>query len=360
MKAFLLCLMLLTIVFPAAAQEAPVTLFEAPQQVTLTFTGDCTLGNNTDMRGNESSFEAVVEANGYLYPFENVRALFQQDDLTIINLEGVLHDSEKGINKKTYNFRGPTAFAQMLPLNSIEVASLGNNHTADYQKPGYTATIDALTAQGVAAIGTTAYDHRTFVYKKGNVKIGFVSINISHWWGKGVGTQMKEAIQKLKEDDGCAVVIACIHAGVEYDVRHDAYQERMADAFLKNGADIVVGNHPHVIQGMRVENGKTTLWSLGNFVFGGNKEVRALRTYIARFTLSFDESGAYLGHQLNIIPAHISATDEYNNYQPVLVTDEEEAAKIIAAVQADSKAFKVQPYQKGIGALQEFVPAPNP
>ena len=171
---------------------------------------------------------------------------------------------------------------------------------------------------------------------------------------------MKETIRKLKEEEGCQVVIACLHGGVEYDNHHDMNQERMADQFLKNGADIIVGNHPHVIQGLRTANGKTNLWSLGNFVFGGNKEVKSIRTYLARFTLSFEEDGTYLGHQLNIIPAHMSGTRDYNNYQPVLVTDEKEAGKILSAIQYDVKKLKLQPWQEGIGALQEFVPAQTP
>lgn len=361
MRLIFVLLMICTFTFPCLAQDAPVALYEAPQQVTLTFTGDCTLGNTPLLRGRDASFEAFVEKNGLEYPFANVKTLFEEDDLTIINLEGTFHDSEEGVaQKKTYTFRSPTAYAQMLPLSSIEACYLGNNHVIDYGLPGYQSTIQALNENNVNWFGSTEYDNVTYIYEKNNIRVGFVSINISWWWQEGNGLMMKETIQKLKEDEGCQVVITCLHGGVEYDNHHDKNQERMADQFLRNGADIVVGNHPHVIQGLRTENGKTTLWSLGNFSFGGNKEVKSIRTYIARFTLSFDEDGQYLGHQLNILPAHMSGTRDYNNYQPVLVTDETEAAKILSAIQYDVKKMKLKPYQPGIGALQEFVPAPNP
>lgn len=345
----------------AVAEETPVTLYEAPLQITLTFTGDCTLGNTPLLRGRPAGFENHVEENGIDYPFAHAAELFSQDDLTIINLEGTFHDSEEGVAKgKTYTFRSPTAYARMLPQASVEVCYLGNNHVYDYGEPGYLSTTKALEENGIRWFGSTEFGNETFIYEKGNAKIGFVSIYISHWWQDGMGNEMKETVRRLKEEEGCQVVIACIHGGVEYDKRHDKNQEKMADAFIRYGADIVVGNHPHVIQGLRVENGKTTLWSLGNFVFGGNKEVKSIRTYIARFTLSFDENGTYLGHQLNIIPAHMSGSKEKNNYQPVLIQDEKEAGKILEAIQYDVKKLKLKPWQPGIGALQEFVPAPVP
>lgn len=357
-------LLLLAFVFcvsPCLSEETPVTFYEAPLQITLTFTGDCTLGNTPKVRGFDYSFESYIEQNGLAYPFQNVLPLFQTDDITIINLEGVFHDSEIGVAQgKTYTFRSPTAYAAMLPQNSIEMAYLGNNHVYDYGKQGYQSTTQALDDNQVMWFGTTEFGDVPYIYEKDNAKIGFVSINISYWWSDGVGEQIKETMRKLKEEEGCSMIIACIHGGVEYDIRHDSNQERMANAFIRNGADIVVGNHPHVIQGLRVENGKTTLYSLGNFVFGGNHKVRSLRTYIAQITLSFSEDGTYLGHQLNIIPAHMSGHPEKNNYQPVLVTDEAEAAKILADIQRDVLRLKLKPYQSGIGALQEFVPAPNP
>ena len=145
---------------------------------------------------------------------------------------------------------------------------------------------------------------------------------------------------------------------MEYDLRHDTNQEKMANAFIRYGADIIIGHHPHTIQGLRVENGRTTLWSMGNFSFGGNSQVRTLNTYLAQFTFSFDESNTYLGHQLNLIPAHVSGTTERNNYQPVLVTGKE-ADDVIRAIQYDVKRLKLRPYVEGVGALQDFVPAPT-
>ena len=129
----------------------------------------------------------------------------------------------------------------------------------------------------------------------------------------------------------------------------------------------VVGHHPHTVQGLRVENGKTTLWSLGNFVFGGNPSLNYknparnkllnIETFIAQITFSFDEDQRYLGQQINIIPCYTSGTAEYNNYQPVPVTGAE-AEKVLSAIQVDSYPLHLKPYVEGVGAVQDFVPAP--
>lgn len=355
--SLLLSLVLILLSCPALAQTAPAEIYEAPKQIVVTFTGDCTLGCTPLEREKESGFESFIEKNGLEYPFANVKDIFLQDDLTVINLEGVFYDLDANRAKKTYTFRAPMAYAEMLPLSGIDAVSIGNNHSLDYGVPGQRDTLIALENNGVNWFGTNEYANGTFIYEKDGVKIGFVSAYISFWWGKGNSAIIKQCFADLKAA-GCAVIVACIHGGVEYDLRHDNNQEKMADAFIRYGADIVIGHHPHTIQGLRVKDGITTLWSLGNFSFGGNSEVRTLNTYIAQFTFSFDEEGKYLGHQLNIIPAHASGTAEYNNYQPVLVTGED-AAAVIKAIQYDVKGLKLNPYIEGVGAIQNFVPAPK-
>ena len=125
--AWILALLLLWQAGPARAEKT----------VLLTFTGDCTLGSTENTRGREDSFDTLLDLNGYDYPFRHFKALFSRDDCTVINLEGVLSDIPAQENKtKVYRFRGPTAFADLLPMNSIEAACLANNHTGDYGAAG--------------------------------------------------------------------------------------------------------------------------------------------------------------------------------------------------------------------------------
>lgn len=327
-------------------------IYEAPKQVKVTFVGDCTLGCTSSEREKSSGFESFIYRNGLTYPFEKVQEIFTNDDCTVINLESVFYDTDAGKVSKTYNFRAPMSFAEMLPLSSIEAASIANNHTGDYGSYGIRSTVLALQQQGVNYFGSTEDTDAVYVLEKDGVKIGFVAAYISYWWGHK--QQIQECFDFLRER-GCQVIVACIHGGVEYDTRHDMHQENMANAMIRYGADLVVGHHPHVLQGVRVNSGVTTLWSLGNFSFGGNSKVRSIHSVIAQVTFSFDNSNAYLGHQLNLIPAHMSGTAEYNNYQPVLVSGAE-ADQVIAAMQEDT-LFPLQPYIEGVGAVQRFVPA---
>lgn len=327
-------------------------IYEAPKQVKVTFVGDCTLGCTSAEREKSSGFEAFIEQYGLAYPFEKVQEIFAHDDCTVINLESVFYDTDAGKVDKTYNFRAPMSFAEMLPLSSIEAASIANNHTGDYGSFGIKSTVLALQQQGVNFFGSTEDTDAVYVLEKDGVKIGFVAAYISYWWGHT--QQIQDCFDYLRER-GCQVIVACIHGGVEYDTRHDSHQENMANAMIRYGADLVVGHHPHVLQGVRINNGVTTLWSLGNFSFGGNSKVRSINSVIAQVTFSFDENNVYLGHQLNLIPAHMSGTAEYNNYQPVLVSGAA-ADQVIAAMQEDTP-FALQPYIEGVGAVQRFVPA---
>lgn len=371
--ARLACLLaVLTLLVSAAPPvRATTAYYDAPKQITVTFTGDCTLGCDPRERGQKTGFEAYIEAYGYEYPFEKVKQFFEDDDLTVINLEGVFYDIEANRADKTYTFRGPTDYARILPLSSIEACSIGNNHILDYGKAGLEATIKALENENVAWFGTTEYCNGSYTFEKDGVKIGFVSVYISDWWTPGTPTVIKEDMDALRES-GCSLVIACMHGGVEYDYKHELNQEKMADRLIAYGADVVVGSHPHTIQGIREENGACTLWSLGNFAFGGNSKVDISRkrspnygkinvnTFIAQFTFSFDENGRYLGHQLNIIPCYTTGTgDDNNNYQPIPVTGKD-AEKVIKAIQDDTpfRRLTLNPYEEGVGALQEFVPAP--
>lgn len=355
-------LLFVSALLPAAySEQTPLPtaeIFEAPKQIVVSFAGDCALGCTPLSRESEkNNFEAVIRANSYAYPFEKIRSIFEKDDLTVVNLESVFYNFDANRAKKTYTFRAPTDFADILSLGSIEAVSIGNNHSLDYGLLGQQSTIAALESRGIDWFGNNEYAQKTFIFEKDGVKIGFVSAYISYWWSEGAVEKIKASFEDLKTA-GCSMIIACIHGGVEYDIRHDSNQEKMADRFIRYGADIVIGHHPHTIQGYRTENGVTTLWSLGNFSFGGNTQLRTMNTYIAQFTLSFDQNNQYLGHQLNIIPCHVSGTDDVNNFQPCPVTGKE-ADEVIKAIQMDVKRIKVKPYIEGIGAIQDFVPAPK-
>lgn len=119
-------LLLICLVLPNA-QAA-----EEGTDILLSFTGDCTLGSEERTRWQPTSFDSYIEQHGYAYPFAKVQSVLAQDDVTVINLENVFYQFKSNQAQKTYTFRGPPEFAQILTEGSVELSYLGNNHTNDY------------------------------------------------------------------------------------------------------------------------------------------------------------------------------------------------------------------------------------
>lgn len=350
LSALTALVLLMSLPVPSLANEG--------SSIVLTFTGDCTLGNVDRLNDRPYSFVGIVNEKGFDYPFAKVKELFESDDLTIINLENVFCDTCNGKASKTYNFRSPTSFAQILPKGSIELAFIGNNHILDYGTKGLHSTLQALKDQGVPWFGSVYDNPFHYIFEKDGIKIGFFGTLPTYFMLHR--EEVANTMAALKEA-GCEVIIGVMHAGTEYSATRDRMQVRMANWMVKNGADLVIGHHPHIPQGMDILGHASVLYSLGNFSFGGNHRLtvarrgnmRADKALIARVELKFDADKKYLGHQVNLIPVSPSGEYDANNYQPVLLTGEE-AEQTMQMVQHDTP-FELKPYVEGVGAVQDFV-----
>ena len=338
------------------------------QKVLLSFVGDITLGCNEADHKNARSITSYVKHFGYDYPVRKVSYILAQDDLTIGNLEGTFHSDSTGLTpqtKKAYNFRATPDFIEVLKLGSIEAVATGNNHSIDYGEPGFTETAAVLEENGIEWFGNTDYGAQGFVYEHDGARIGFVSCYVSYWVinnGEHI-PEINATIEAVKAQD-IDVLIAYMHGGVEYDTKHDGHQERFAQYFINKGADIVIGSHPHRLQGCEMIDDVPVFYSLGNFIFGGNIRFYNKRhnstiryTAILQCALSFDENHRYLGCRFNIIPCRLGANDMINQYQPFPVTGEE-AENCIKEMQVDTNKFwRLEDLQEDIGAMQAFIPA---
>ena len=341
---FILVLMaaLLLLTSPCLAEEVTIT---------ISFAGDCTLGSQEYLRESAGSFDSYIKKYGTEYPFDKVRDIFLADDWTVVNLESILSDSKKGENKKqTYRFRGPSSFVDILTSSGVDMVNLANNHTDDYGEAGLASTKEILTNAGIA------YCEKEDVYilERDGIRIAFLGLSITDH--RAYGKFLNEKIASLKSKEGCQFVILNFHFGWEYSFVHSKKQRLTSHEVILSGADLVVGTHPHVVQGVESYKNRLILYSLGNFSFGGNPKLnpRSLQAYIAQVKLTF-EGGAFKSQQLNIIPVHTSGTQPQSNYQPYLVTGEE-AQAVIQRIQGDTP-FPLKPYVEGIGAVQEAIPA---
>lgn len=341
-RLYALVLMLLLIM------AVPTALGET---ISMTFVGDCTIGCDVDWLEDERAFPNVIAKEGMDYPFANVRHLFEEDDLTVINLEGVLADDDTGImGGRKYNFRGETAYTQMLTDASVELAVLGNNHAFDFGKPGHESTKAALTQAGIGY----AINDEPYIFEKNGVRIGVLSY-LSDAYSERL-KRMPEIIRALREEAGCAAVVVCVHAGTEYKLRRTSGQRGFAHAAISAGADLYIGHHPHVLQGVEVYQNRNIVYSLGNFVFGGNRRILSehKHTMVVRVEMAFEE-GVYAGQRMTIYPAIATGTLDRNNYQPYLAVGEE-ADEVMRILNKDSNPDP-EPYVEGAGAVQMWLSA---
>lgn len=343
MRRFFCVLLCFTLLLPGLAL--------ADKTITITFTGDVTLGSEEKKRENAASFDSFAAERGYDYFFANMKDFFAEDDLTVVNLEGVLSDSKAGEKKdKTYRFRGPTDFVNILTRSGIEACNIANNHSMDYGQKGYDATQATLETAGLGVFGNDS----VYIYEKDDIRIAFLGVNSTAYNKRK--TWAKEEIARLKAEENVNAVVYVFHGGTEYGRVRNQIQEKASRYFIDCGADLIVMHHPHVVQGFDVYKNRSICYSLGNFCFGGNKQVRALPCMMVRATLTFADDGAYLGQQLALYPAHISGTDPQNNYQPLLVSGED-AQAAMALAQRDTN-YTLNPFDDAAGcALQDYLPA---
>ena len=281
---------------------------QPPVSITISAAGDCTLG--TDSSFNQStSLNAYYNSNGAAYFLQNVKSVFEADDLTIVNMEGTLTESDSR-QDKTFAFKGPGEFTQILTSGSVETANLANNHSHDYGDQSYTDTINYMEEVGITTFG---YD-RTAVVDVNGVKVGLVG---TYELADGMGCEagMIENIKKV-ESEGAQVVIVSFHWGMEKENYPNDNQKSLAHSAIDNGADLVLGHHPHVLQGIEKYKGKNIVYSLGNFCFGGNSNPSDKDTMIFQQTFTIENGQLVEDDVTNIIPCSVSSVSGYNNYQP--------------------------------------------
>ncbi len=261
----------------------------------------------------------LMDEHGALYPFERVLPLLQNADVTIANMEGTFTDRGTPSNK-LYTFRAPPRFAVGLAQAGIDAVSLGNNHAADFGPEGVADTIAALDAAGVrhagAGMNEAAARQPAFLQAQG-LRIAFLSytdIMENTFAGPdsaGVALATTDVINadvraaKAQAD----IVIIALHSGVEYTDAPQPDQQQLAHAAIDAGARLVLGSHPHALQGSIRYHGGLIIYSMGNFVFDldsddlANLGPRAFQTAVFYVTLDAHQVRALRAEPVFIDPA---------------------------------------------------------
>lgn len=269
-------------------------------------------------------------------PFRHFAHELRHADLTIGNLECVISAKGKPIDKP-YTFRAPK---QALPLlkKYFSAVSVANNHTGDFGKAAFVDMLSSLDKQSIPYFGGGRHlreAHQPFIREIKGKRIGILGYNGffprsfealdnapgSAWLDEDFVIQgIRQAKQQLHVD----FLVVYPHWGWEYQKLASARQRAMARIMIDNGADAVVGGHPHVTQDIEVYKGKPIFYSLGNFVFDGFSDDDTRTGWLLRITLAGDGSLDWRVREAKIDtlgvprPGRMLRADHFSNADPAL------------------------------------------
>lgn len=303
--------------------------------VTISAAGDCILG--VDSRYNNSFNTYYKNKKDPAYFFKKVKKVFEKDDITIVNFEGTLTTSTNRANKK-FTFKGPASYAKILKKGSVEVVNLANNHSKDYGIKGFNDTKATLKKNDIPYC---YYD--TIVYKKVNgVKVAFLGFN---QLGGVTKQQVKTGITQAKKKKA-QIIIVSFHWGIERDYYPSGNQKSMGHYAISEGADLVLGHHPHVLQGVEKYKGRYIVYSLGNFCFGGNTNPSDKDTMIFQQTFYVKNGKLLKKNDAKVIPCSVSSVSYTNDYQPKVLTGKSKS-RLIQKINRISKGMNTSANKNG-------------
>lgn len=290
--------------------------------IKLSFAGDTMLAS---LKGYNTpgSFVDYAEKQEPTYFLEKVSKIFKEDDFTILNLENVLTDQElPEVVKNTdpaYWYKSKASNINILSSSSVEGVSVSNNHTSDYGPRGKEDTINAIKNANMQY-----GDYNNIMYFEKNNYI--VAVICKGLW---IETQTSEIIKLIKEaEEKSDYQIVFFHGGTERIHYPEEWKIRATRKLIDNGAELVVGSHPHVIQPREIYQGKEIVYSLGNFCYGGNRAPEN-RTIIYQMNITIDKkTNTIIKEESKIIPCYVY-TGSTNNYQPAPIEDEKIKNKVI-------------------------------
>lgn len=207
-------------------------------------------------------------------------------DMTVINEEFPFSTRGTPMEDKQFTFRVNPSYVNIFKESGVDMASLANNHALDYGTDALTDSFTTLDKAGIFYSGAGNSRERAskpYITKWNNKSIGVLSasrvIPVADWnidnRSPGLlctydSTALVNSIKAAKKQ--CDFVAVYVHWGVERENMPQEYQQELAKAYINAGADLVIGSHPHVPQGVEYYNGKPIIYSLGNYIFNTNME----------------------------------------------------------------------------------------
>ncbi|MBR4458843.1 MAG: CapA family protein [Clostridia bacterium] len=303
--------------------------------LTMTFTGDFTVGKNAKARKDIFNAELQAQGGDINFTMRNMRDILLADDMTLVNFEGTLTNSTFIPSNKKNNsflFSAPPEYVSMLSDNGVECVSLENNHIMDHGEEAYEDTKNALRNAGIVYSNSTEWG----VYTVKGVDVCMISYlcidRYESLWDK-VPADIAAAKAQYP------IVIVSFHWGVEKDYVPTSNQIRMGRLAVDAGADLVIGHHSHRIQPIECYKGVYICYSLGNFCFAGNNKPDDMSSIVFQTRFRIRE-GEVINDGFRIIPIRISSRRDRNDFIPTPLTDATHIDGVVTTLKSNGRKLQ--------------------
>ena len=312
--------------------------------LTITCTGDFTIGGD-NYHHKEKDFygELRNHDDDINFTMANVRDIFSQDDMTLVNFEGTFTNTTYVPSNKRENqflFNIDPIYVNVLTDNSIEAVSLENNHVMDHGDEGYEDTKKTLENAGIVYSNSELVG----IYNVKGFQIAMLSYLCIDRYDKSVGgfdsLYDKVAHDIVETKAKYPIVIVSFHWGREKDYIPTANQIKMGRLAVDSGADLEIGHHSHRINPIECYKGVYICYSLGNFCFSGHNKPDDMNSYIFQTRFRISSDGDITNTGFRIIPIRITSLKDRNNYTPTPVTDEMKMEGIVTTLKANGKKLE--------------------
>ena len=286
--------------------------------LTITCTGDLTIGGDSRKRKNIFEDELNAQGGDVSFTMQNMRQILMEDDLTLVNFEGTLTESTYIPSSKKNNeflFSAPPSYVSLLTDNGIEAVSLENNHVMDHGEEAYAETQQVLEDAGIV----WSNSEHIGVFEVKGIQVAMLSYlcidRYDELWDR-VPAEIAAAKERYP------LVIVSFHWGLEptrdnpqRGYEPTANQIKMGRLAVDAGADLVVGHHSHRANPIELYNGVYICYSLGNFCFAGNSKPSDMSSIV--FQIRFRvKDGVCTSRGFRVIPIRISSVTSRNDFIP--------------------------------------------
>ena len=291
----------------------------AAESTTLIFAGDVLFNDWFTANYDNGGIEKVVEPA--------LLKQLQEADIFMVNNEFPFSNRGTAMEDKQYTFRCDPKYVTALQEMGVDIVTLANNHTLDFGREALSDTFTTLDNAGIKYAGAGETAERAYelqVIEKNGKKFGFLAasrvVPVADWKveieAPGMltaydDTKLVQLIQEAK--NSCDFLSVYLHWGIERDVYPQDYQTKIAKDCVEAGADVIIGAHPHCLQGVTYIEGKPVFYSLGNFVFGYNiDQTMALKVLVGENgEVSYQIIPAYASGAMTQLMDEKSAADLY-------------------------------------------------